>query len=139
MGGSVIALEEVDNENISRYGVAKSQFEVEPGIHKIIDMVEKPKAEDAPSNLAIMGRYVLSPTIFELLSKQQAGSGGEIQLTDALRTLCTKEPVWGVVYKGRRFDCGTQKGWLSANVQLALEDKELREVILNIVKKELDV
>ncbi len=137
MGGSVIALEEVDNENISRYGVAKSQFEVEPGIHKIIDMVEKPKAEDAPSNLAIMGRYVLSPTIFELLSKQQAGSGGEIQLTDALKTLCTQEPVWGVVYKGRRFDCGTQKGWLSANVQLALEDKELRGVILDIVKKEL--
>ena len=137
MGGSVIALEEVDNENISRYGVAKSQFEVEPGIHKIIDMVEKPKTEDAPSNLAIMGRYVLSPTIFELLSKQQAGSGGEIQLTDALKTLCTQEPVWGVVYKGRRFDCGTQKGWLSANVQLALEDKELRGVILDIVKKEL--
>ena len=138
MGGSVIALEEVDNENISRYGVAKSQFEVEPGIHKIIDMVEKPKAEDAPSNLAIMGRYVLSPTIFELLSKQQAGSGGEIQLTDAIKILCTQEPVWGVVYKGRRFDCGTQKGWLSANVQLALEDPELRDVILNVVKNELN-
>ncbi len=138
MGGSVIALEEINDENISRYGVAKSQFEIEGGIHKIIDMVEKPKLEEAPSNLAIMGRYVLSPAIFELLRNQNPGSGGEIQLTDALKTLCSQEPVWGVVFNGRRFDCGTQKGWLSANVQLALEDPELRDVVLNIVNKELN-
>lgn len=133
MGGSVIALEEVAPENVSRYGIVKSQFEIEPGLHKIVDMVEKPKLEDAPSNLAIMGRYVLSPTIFEILKKQQAGTGGEIQLTDAIKTLCAKEPVWGVVYNGRRFDCGTQKGWLAANVQLAMDDPELKEVILKIV------
>ena len=138
MGGSVIALEEVGPDEVSRYGIVKSQFEIENGIHKIIDMVEKPKAEEAPSNLAIMGRYVLSPTIFPILKNQKAGTGGEIQLTDALRTLCTEEPVWGVVYNGRRFDCGTQKGWLSANVQLALDDPELRDVILNVVKKDLD-
>ncbi len=134
MGGSVIALEEVSPENVSRYGIVKSQFEIEPGLHKIIDMTEKPKLEDAPSNLAIMGRYVLSPTIFEILKKQQAGAGGEIQLTDAIKTLCPKEPVWGVVYNGRRFDCGTQRGWLAANVQLAMDDPELRDVILKIVK-----
>lgn len=134
MGGSIIALEEVSNEDVSRYGIVRSQFEVEPGIHKIIDMLEKPKNEDAPSNLAIMGRYILSPGIFPLLARQKAGTGGEIQLTDALRTLCNQEPVWGLVYKGRRFDCGTQKGWLSANVQLALEDPELRGVVMNIVK-----
>ena len=133
MGGSVIALEVVEPENISRYGIVKSQFEVEPGVHKIIDMIEKPRKEEAPSNLAIMGRYVLSPRIFELLHNQTAGTGGEIQLTDALKTLCNLEPVWGVVYNGRRFDCGTQKGWLSANVQLALEDPELRNVILDVV------
>ena len=133
MGGSVIALEVVEPENISRYGIVKSQFEVEPGVHKIIDMIEKPHKEEAPSNLAIMGRYVLSPRIFELLHNQTAGTGGEIQLTDALKTLCNIEPVWGVVYNGRRFDCGTQKGWLSANVQLALEDPELRNVILDVV------
>ena len=133
MGGSVIALEVVEPENISRYGIVKSQFEVEPGVHKIIDMIEKPGREEAPSNLAIMGRYVLSPRIFELLHHQSAGAGGEIQLTDALKTLCNIEPVWGVVYNGRRFDCGTQKGWLSANVQLALEDPELRSVILDVV------
>ena len=133
MGGSVIALEEVAPENVSRYGIVKSQFEIEPGLHKIIDMTEKPRLEDAPSNLAIMGRYVLSPTIFEILKDQQAGTGGEIQLTDAIKTLCPREPVWGVVYNGRRFDCGTQKGWLAANVQLAMDNPELREVILKII------
>ncbi|MBQ3626583.1 MAG: UTP--glucose-1-phosphate uridylyltransferase GalU [Synergistaceae bacterium] len=134
MGGSVIALEEVEPENVSRYGIVKSQFEIENGIHKIIDMVEKPDVNDAPSNLAIMGRDILSPSVFEILKGQQAGAGGEIQLTDALKTLCVQEPVWGFVYKGRRFDCGTQKGWLAANIQLALEDPELRDVILNAVK-----
>ena len=135
MGGTVIALEEVAPENVSRYGIVESQFEIEPGLHKITGMVEKPELENAPSNLAIMGRYVLSPTIFEILKKQQAGTGGEIQLTDAIKTLCPKEPVWGVVYNGRRFDCGTQKGWLAANVRLAMDDPELREVIQKIVNK----
>ena len=138
MGGSVIALEEVAPDDVSRYGIVKPQFAIENGIYKIEDMVEKPKKEDSPSNLAIMGRYVLSPSIFPLLRKQGAGAGGEIQLTDAIKTLCSQEPVWGVVYKGRRFDCGTQKGWLSANVQLALEDPELRDIVLNVVSKEFN-
>ena len=132
LGGSVIALEQVEVENVSRYGIVASE-EVEAGIHKITDMVEKPSLSDAPSNYAIMGRYVLSPEIFRILHSQGAGAGGEIQLTDALRTLAKTEPVWGVVYKGRRFDCGTQKGWLSANIQLALDDPELRSVVLEAV------
>lgn len=132
LGGSVIALEQVELENVSRYGIVAST-EVEPGIHRITDMVEKPSLHDAPSNYAIMGRYVLSPEIFPILHAQGTGAGGEIQLTDALRTLAKTEPVWGVVYKGRRFDCGTQKGWLAANVQLALEDPELRGVVLECV------
>lgn len=132
LGGSVVALEQVELENVSRYGIVSS-VEVEPGIHKINDMVEKPALSDAPSNYAIMGRYVLSPSIFPILHEQREGTGGEIQLTDALRTLAKSEPVWGVVYKGRRFDCGTQKGWLAANVQLALDDPELRGVVLEAV------
>ena len=132
LGGSVIALEQVEPEDVSRYGIVSSQ-EVESGIHRISDMVEKPRLSDAPSNYAIMGRYVLSPSIFPILREQQAGTGGEIQLTDALRTLAKTEPVWGVVYQGRRFDCGTQKGWLAANVQLALDDPELRNVVLEVV------
>lgn len=132
LGGSVVALEYVEPEEVSRYGIVASE-EVEPGIHRIHDMVEKPKPEDSPSRYAIVGRYVLSPLIFPILAGQDAGVGGEIQLTDALRKLAGIEPVWGVVYKGRRFDCGTQKGWLAANVELALDIPELRDVILNIV------
>ncbi len=132
LGGSVIALEQVEVENVSRYGIVASE-EVEAGIHRITDMVEKPSLDEAPSNYAIMGRYVLSPSIFPILREQQAGAGGEIQLTDALRKLAQREPVYGVLYKGRRFDCGTQKGWLAANVQLALEDPELRNVVLSVV------
>ena len=132
LGGSVIALEQVEIEEVFRYGIVASE-EIEPGIHRIIDMVEKPSLAEAPSNYAIMGRYVLSPKIFPILREQQAGTGGEIQLTDALRTLAKSEPVWGVVYKGRRFDCGTQEGWLAANVQLALEDPDLRSIVLKVV------
>ena len=132
LGGSVIALEQVEPENVSRYGIVAGK-EVEPGIFRIDDMVEKPSLSEAPSNYAIMGRYVLSPAIFPLLHAQGKGAGGEIQLTDALRTLAKSEPIWGVVYRGRRFDCGTQKGWLSANIQLALDDQELRDVVLEAV------
>ncbi|MBR1437198.1 MAG: UTP--glucose-1-phosphate uridylyltransferase GalU [Synergistaceae bacterium] len=132
LGGSVVALEKVADKDVSRYGIAAGD-EVEAGIFRISDMVEKPKLEDAPSRYAIMGRYVLSPKIFTLLHGQQAGTGGEIQLTDAIRELAKSEPVWGVVYHGKRFDCGTQKGWLSANIQLALDDDELREVVMEIV------
>ena len=139
LGGTVIALEEVAPEKVSRYGIVQTQFSIENGIYKISDMIEKPKNEEAPSNLAIMGRYVLSPSIFPILKEQKAGAGGEIQLTDAIKILCSQEPVWGLVYKGRRFDCGTQKGWLGANVQLGLEDPDLRDVILNVVNKELKV
>ncbi|MBQ6983128.1 MAG: UTP--glucose-1-phosphate uridylyltransferase GalU [Synergistaceae bacterium] len=133
LGGSVIALEHVEDKDVSRYGIVAGE-EFEPGIFRVNDMVEKPRLSDAPSRYAIMGRYVLSPEIFTFLHTQQAGAGGEIQLTDAIRELAKTEPVWGVVYHGRRFDCGTQKGWLSANIQLALDDDELREVVMNIVK-----
>ena len=135
LGGSVIALEHVEDRDVSRYGIASVE-EIEPGVFRIIDMVEKPKLADAPSRYAIMGRYVLSPEIFPLLHNQQTGAGGEYQLTDAIRELAKSEPVWGVAYRGRRFDCGTQKGWLSANIQLALEDDELRDMVLDILKKD---
>ena len=135
LGGSVVALEKVSDNDVSRYGIAAGE-EKEPGIFRINDMIEKPKLSEAPSRYAIMGRYVLSPEIFPILHNQQAGAGGEIQLTDAIRELAKSEPVWGVVYEGRRFDCGTQKGWLSANIQLALEDEDLREVVMDIVNSQ---
>ena len=136
LGGSVVALELVPPEDVSRYGIVSSE-DLGNGLHRIHDMVEKPALADAPGRYAIMGRYVLSPSIFPLLAEGKVGAGGEIQLTDALRRLVAVEPVWGVVYEGRRFDCGTQAGWLAANVQLALEDPSLRDVVLNLVKEAL--
>ncbi|NLL37225.1 MAG: UTP--glucose-1-phosphate uridylyltransferase GalU [Fretibacterium sp.] len=132
-GGTVVALEKVPRDEISRYGVVRSE-DMGNGVHRILDMVEKPRSDEAPSDYAIMGRYVLSPAVFPLLAEGRVGAGGEIQLTDALRRLIGSEPVWGYVYQGRRFDCGTQKGWLAANIQLALEDPELREVVLDSIK-----
>ena len=133
LGGSVLALEQVEPENVSRYGIVAGT-EIEPGIFRITDMIEKPdEPQKAPSNYAIMGRYILSPSVFPILKEQSKGAGGEIQLTDALRTLAKSEPVFGVVYKGKRFDCGTQKGWLSANIRLAMADPELRRVVLEAV------
>ncbi|MDR1379500.1 MAG: UTP--glucose-1-phosphate uridylyltransferase GalU [Synergistaceae bacterium] len=133
-GGTVVALEKIPPEEVSRYGIVRSEIE-SSGIHRILDMVEKPDLTVAPSDYAIMGRYVLSPSIFPLLAEKKVGAGGEIQLTDAIKRLLKDEPVWGVVYRGRRFDCGTQKGWLAANVQLALDDPDLRPIILKIVEE----
>jgi UTP--glucose-1-phosphate uridylyltransferase len=132
LGGSVVALEEVPQEETSRYGVVKAE-EKYPGIFAIEDMVEKPAPMTAPSNLAIMGRYVLSPSIFPILARLGTGSGGEIQLTDGIKILLDEEPVWGVIFKGRRYDCGTQPGWLAANIQLAMDQPGLKEVVLKAV------
>jgi UTP--glucose-1-phosphate uridylyltransferase len=97
------------------------------GRYTIKDLVEKPKPDEAPSNLGIIGRYILTPDIFEILEKQKAGTGGEIQLTDALRTLVKKRPIYGYPIKGRRFDAGDKLGYLKATVDFALKNKELAE------------
>ncbi|MCL2767415.1 MAG: UTP--glucose-1-phosphate uridylyltransferase GalU [Synergistaceae bacterium] len=135
LGGSVIALEEVPRSEVSRYGIVDADvFDETEGIYKIRDMVEKPSVHESPSRLAIIGRYILSPKIFKILSDTEAGIGGELQLTDALRRLLQEEPVWGVIYKGERFDCGTQDGWFAANVKLAMETPELRRIVIEAVK-----
>ena len=130
LGGSVIALEEVPRSEVSRYGIVEAE-KLTDGVYRIQDMVEKPPIHKAPSQLAIIGRYILSPSIFKILSNTVAGVGGEIQLTDALRRLLKEEPVWGVVYDGERFDCGTQNGWFTANVKLAMEIPELKQIVIN--------
>ncbi len=134
-GRSVVALEEVPREHASRYGIVKGEILGE-GIWKITDLVEKPDPAEAPSNLAIMGRYVLSPGIFDELHALSPGAGGEYQLTDALRSLMEKEPLWGVVYRGERLDCGTKESWLEATVRLASKDPEMREMIRRIALEE---
>ena len=128
-GGSVVALMEVPREAISAYGAAAIEaVEGEDGFVKITGLVEKPAADEAPSNYAVIGRYVLSPKVFEVLENTAPGRGGEIQLTDALQTLAQGEGegegVYGVVFSGRRFDTGDKLSSLKANVILAAERPE---------------
>lgn len=134
-GGSVLCLEEVLPEETKRYGVVDAE-EIERGIFKINSLVEKPNMGDAPSNLAIIGRYVLSPSIFKHLHKIERGSGGEYQLTDAINLLLEDEPVYGCLYSGQRHDCGVMGGWIRATVAKALEVPELRQIICETLKKE---
>ncbi|MGY1751819.1 UTP--glucose-1-phosphate uridylyltransferase [Blastococcus sp. SYSU D01042] len=130
-GGSVVALLDVGMENIDKYGAVA----VEPGSQPVLDgdevvtvtgLVEKPPADEAPSSLAIIGRYVLAPEVFEVLRATEPGRGGEIQLTDALATLVARgEPVHGVVFSGRRYDTGDKLDYLKAVIRLAVERDDL--------------
>lgn len=133
LGGSVVALQEVPRERIGRYGMAVGK-EVEPGVVRLQDLVEKPSPSEVRSNLATIGRYILSPGIFPRLRDTAAGKGGEIQLTDAIRSLLAKEDVYGVLYRGRRYDVGEKPGWLVANFELAMDRKELRADLLAFVE-----
>jgi UTP--glucose-1-phosphate uridylyltransferase len=118
-GGNVLAVEEAPWEEVHRYGIVSVGEEDETGF-KITGMVEKPRREEAPSNLFISGRYILQPEIFAILDRQAPGAGGEIQITDAMRTLARTQPFTGFRYRGRTYDCGTKTGFLVANVAYAL-------------------
>ncbi|MBA2852738.1 UTP--glucose-1-phosphate uridylyltransferase [Methanococcus maripaludis] len=120
-GCSVIALERVPKEDVYKYGVI-SGSEIENGIFEIGDLVEKPSVEDAPSNLIITGAYLLSSKIFDHLKNTRPGRGGEIQLTDALKSLLSEEKIIGVEVDFKRYDIGDIKGWLEANVELGIEN-----------------
>jgi UTP--glucose-1-phosphate uridylyltransferase len=122
-GGSVLALEKVPMENISSYGCVAADQIGERTFH-VTDMVEKPARDEAPSDMAIIGRYVLTPRIFEILLKQEPGKGGEIQLTDAILTLSKEEKVYGCLFEGLRHDCGDKLGFLKATVDMALKREE---------------
>ncbi len=112
-GCSVIAIQEVEEQDVSKFGVIAGEEE-EPGLYRITDMVEKPEPADAPSNLAIIGRYILSPEIFEILRHTPPGKNGEVQLTDALLTLAKAGKVYAYKFKGMRFDCGSVDGFVDA-------------------------
>jgi UTP--glucose-1-phosphate uridylyltransferase len=123
---SVIALQKVPKAEIHRYGVIKGT-EVGKNIFKISDMVEKPKASSAPSDMAIIGRYILTPDIFGFIEKTKPGKGGEIQLTDALKAMLRKKPVYGYLFDGRRYDGGDKVGYLKATVELALKNPSVKD------------
>ncbi len=123
---TVLALQKIPKTEIHRYGVIDGR-EVKKNVFRISDMVEKPKASDAPSDMAIIGRYILTPDIFNIIEKTSPGKGGEIQLTDALKTLLKKKPVYGYLFEGRRYDGGDKVGYLKATVELAMKNPHVRD------------
>jgi UTP--glucose-1-phosphate uridylyltransferase len=123
---SVVGVEQVPKSKIQRYGVIKGR-RVKDDIYKVEDLVEKPSPEEAPSDLAIIGRYVFQPDIFQSLEKIGPGKGGEYQLTDAMRLVCRKSGLYGLKFKGRRFDIGSKVDWIRATVALSMERKDLAD------------
>lgn len=131
-GCSVIAVQRVPRRETHMYGIIKAK-RVAPRLHKILDMVEKPK-KNPPSNLAIIGRYILTPEIFAVLGKTSAGSGGEIQLTDAIKTLLKSQDVYAYEFEGDRYDAGDKLGFLKANVALALKRKDIKDEFKKFIR-----
>jgi UTP--glucose-1-phosphate uridylyltransferase len=137
-GASVLALMEVPSDQISAYGVVDAEPVSDNGrenrLFRIRNMVEKPKASDAPSNLAIIGRYILTPEIFQCVESIQPGSGGEIQLTDALKYMLRNRPIYGLKFEGKRYDAGDKLGFLKATVEFALARHDLGQPFREYLK-----
>ena len=125
-GGSVLGVQQVPQSQVSRYGIVAPR-QVKPNVWQAIDLVEKPEAEKAPSRLAVLGRYVLTPAIFDILEHTKPGAGEEIQLTDAICELARKEEVYAYRFEGRRYDIGDKEGFLEATVEQALKRPEIRD------------
>ncbi len=135
-GKSIIMAEEVPMEKVSNYGVLDlNGTGVKNGLANVSGFVEKPAVEDAPSNLAIIGRYIITPKTFEHLAQKNIGAGGEIQLTDALHKICQEEGALGYVLRAYRFDCGSKVGFQQANLFFAMQDEKLAEKLLPFVQK----
>jgi len=132
-GGSVIAVEEVPKDETDKYGIV-STTRVDERISRIDAIVEKPSSELAPSNLAVIGRYILAPRIFKLLENTKRGAGGEIQLTDAIAELLNEQQVLAYAFEGKRYDCGSKLGYLQATVDLALKHPELGDDFMQHLK-----
>ena len=132
--GNLVAVEEVAHDQTNRYGVL-DPISDDGRLVEIRGLVEKPDPEDAPSRLAVIGRYILLPKVFEHLSMQQRGAGGEIQLTDAMAKMIGRAPFHGLRFAGRRFDCGGKLGYLEAMVACALERAELRDGVREILRR----
>jgi len=123
---SIIAVQQVSREETRFYGVVKTR-QLDPGLHKLEAIVEKPEPDKAPSTLAAIGRYILTPRIFKHLESVQVGSGGEIQLTDGIASLLAREQVLAYEFKGKRYDCGSKLGYLQATVEFALQHPDLKD------------
>ncbi|WP_197096094.1 UTP--glucose-1-phosphate uridylyltransferase GalU [Paraclostridium sordellii] len=135
---SILGVQEVAKENTDKYGILDVKH-IEDRVYKVNDMVEKPKVEEAPSNIAILGRYIITPAIFEILENQKPGKGGEIQLTDALKTLGEHEAIYAYNFEGKRYDVGDKLGFLKATVDYALKRPELKSDFIDFLKEKVSL
>lgn len=133
---TILGVQQVDQESVNKYGILDVKH-IEDKIYKVKDMVEKPNIEEAPSNVAILGRYIVTPTIFEILESQQPGKSGEIQLTDALRKLLTQEAIYAHSFEGKRYDVGDKLGFLEATIDFALKRNDIGETFKEIIKNKI--
>ena len=125
-GKSVLGVQRVAQKNVSKYGIVDPS-EVNGSVSKVKDLVEKPSPDKAPSNIAILGRYIITPRIFEILETTEPGVGGEIQITDALKQLAKEEDMYACEFEGRRYDVGTKMGFLEATIEFALDREDLKD------------
>lgn len=135
VGGNLISVLEVPQEEVSSYGVIAPGKRVSDSLTEVTGLVEKPKREDAPSNLIISGRYILQPEVMRTLESQEKGAGGEIQLTDAMARMIGQQPFHAVKFDGRRFDCGSKTGFVEATLALALERPDMADDVRAIMKR----
>jgi UTP--glucose-1-phosphate uridylyltransferase len=133
-GGNMLAVMDVPHAHTSRYGIL-SPGDEKDSLVEVLGLVEKPDPKDAPSDLAVIGRYILEPSIFPVLENQARGAGNEIQLTDALSSLLGGDPFFGMKFEGTRFDCGDKIGFLEANIAFALNRNDMGEDVKNILRK----
>ena len=131
--GSVVALEQVSSSKVSQYGIVDGS-EITPGIYQINDLVEKPRIEESPSNLAFAGRYILQPDIFDYLAQTAPGKNGEIQLTDAMRAIAGARPMYGCCFDGKRHDLGNKLDFIKTNIHYALKSPEMHEQLIEYMK-----
>jgi len=130
---TILGVQQVKREDVNKYGIVNGK-QIDEKLHLIKDLVEKPDIENAPSNIAILGRYILKPEIFDVLENQKPGKNNEIQLTDALKTLSETQAMYAYEFDGKRYDVGEKFGFLQATVEFALKNKELEEQFLNYLK-----
>lgn len=134
---TILGVQEVAAEDVNKYGIVDARY-IEDKIYKVKGLVEKPSREEAPSNIAILGRYIINPAIFEILEHTKPGKGGEIQLTDGLRELAQKEAMYAYAFEGRRYDVGDKQGFLEATVEYALRREDLREEFLDYLVRTIE-
>lgn len=130
---TILGVQTVPESETNKYGIVDG-IHIEDRVYKVKDLVEKPSVDEAPSNVAILGRYIITPQIFDILENTEPGKGGEIQLTDALKTLISQEAMYAYNFQGRRYDVGDKLGFLQATIEFALKKEELRDRFLDYLK-----